>query len=67
MTFLEKIVTELESAPEPLLVQVLDFIQENKVVSSNISNSENLPRIPGLHQGKIWMSEDFNDSLPDEF
>lgn len=67
MTLLEKIVTELESAPEPLLVRVLDFIQENKVVSPNISDSENSPRIPGLHQGQIWMSEDFNDSLPDEF
>lgn len=24
-------------------------------------------RIPGLHRGQIWMSEDFNDPLPDEF
>lgn len=25
------------------------------------------PRIPGLHAGEIWMSEDFNEPLPDEF
>lgn len=25
------------------------------------------PRIPGLHAGKIWMSDDFDDPLPDEF
>jgi len=25
------------------------------------------PRIPGLGQGKIWMSEDFDEPLPDEF
>ena len=24
-------------------------------------------RIAGLGRGKIWMSEDFNDPLPDEF
>ncbi len=67
MTLLEKIVTELESAPEPLLLQVLDFIHANKVTSATLENSENAPRIPGLYQGQIWMSEDFNDPLPDEF
>lgn len=25
------------------------------------------PRIPGLHPGAIWTSEDFDESLPDEF
>jgi hypothetical protein len=25
------------------------------------------PRIPGLHPGAIWTSEDFDDALPDEF
>jgi len=25
------------------------------------------PRIPGLHAGTVWMSDDFNDPLPDEF
>lgn len=24
-------------------------------------------RIPGLQQGKVWMSDDFTDELPDEF
>jgi len=24
-------------------------------------------RIAGLHRGQIWMSDDFNDPLPDEF
>ena len=67
MTLLEKIVTELASAPEPLLVKVLDFIQLNKIASTTVSDSENLPRTPGLYQGQIWMSEDFNDPLPDEF
>ena len=25
------------------------------------------PRILGLHPGAIWMSDDFDDPLPDEF
>ena len=25
------------------------------------------PRVLGLHEGQGWMSEEFNDSLPDEF
>ena len=24
-------------------------------------------RIPGLHMGEVWMSEDFNAPLPDDF
>ena len=26
-----------------------------------------LPRLPGLHTGAIWVSEDFDKPLPDEF
>jgi antitoxin (DNA-binding transcriptional repressor) of toxin-antitoxin stability system len=27
----------------------------------------NKPRVPGLSAGKIWISPDFDDPLPDEF
>jgi hypothetical protein len=27
----------------------------------------NFQRIAGLHEGQVWISDDFNDSLPDEF
>lgn len=67
MQLLETIVRELSSAPETLLLQVYNFIQSAKEETASVSNSANLPRIPGLHQGEIWMSEDFNDPLPDEF
>jgi hypothetical protein len=31
-------------------------------------NQESLPeRIPNLHPGAIWTSDDFDDPLPDEF
>ncbi len=35
-----------------------------KIVPVNLSHR---PRIPGLNRGKIWISEDFNDPIPDEF
>ncbi|HNB72227.1 MAG TPA: prevent-host-death protein [Acidobacteriota bacterium] len=36
-----------------------DSTTGNEILSS--------PRIPGLHAGEVWMSEDFNEPLPDEF
>ena len=32
-----------------------------------IEKSEPKPRIFGLSKGKTWMSDDFDDELPDEF
>ncbi len=67
MTILETILSELASAPEPVLVEVLNFIQSAKNNPPSLSGLSNSPRIPGLHQGEVWMSEDFNDALPDQF
>lgn len=64
MTTLEIIISELSAAPEELLLEVARFIQSAKDNASLVSN---LQRTPGLHQGEIWMSDDFNDPLPDEF
>jgi Protein of unknown function (DUF2281) len=64
---IETIIRALDSAPEPLLVAVLDFIQSTKAKTTQKSTQHNSPRIPGLHQGEIWMSEDFNEPLADEF
>ncbi len=30
-------------------------------------SSTSQPRIAGLHRGKIWVSDDFDAPLPDEF
>jgi hypothetical protein len=67
MTTLEKIVHELASVPEPLLVEVLNLIQVAKNNDSGFDRKSISTRTPGLHQGEIWMSEDFNERLPDEF
>jgi prevent-host-death family protein len=31
------------------------------------ANPADQPRIAGLNQGEVWMSDDFNAELPDEF
>ncbi len=67
MTILETIIEELSSAPEALLLQVYNFIKVAKEEPNLPSNSSILPRTAGLHQGEIWMSDDFNEPLPDEF
>jgi hypothetical protein len=67
MTLLETILSELTSVPEPVLMEVLNLIQSVKNNTSSLSNSSSSPRIPGLHQGEVWMSEDFNNALPNEF
>lgn len=67
MITVETIIRELDSAPEPLLAAVLDFIQSTKAKTNQVSDQNNSPRIAGLHKGKIWIAEDFNAPLPDEF
>jgi hypothetical protein len=67
MTTLEIIISELSAAPEALLLEVARFIQSAKDNPDSVFNSSHLQRTPGLHQGEIWMSNDFNDPLPDEF
>ncbi|MFM7438255.1 MAG: DUF2281 domain-containing protein [Snowella sp.] len=67
MLTIETIINELDSVPEPLLAEVLDFIRSVKDKSRAFSNTSSSPRIAGLHEGQVWMSDDFNDPLPDEF
>lgn len=43
------------------------FIQKgNKIVAKLIVFKEG-ERIPGLSEGEVWVSDDFDDPLPDEF
>lgn len=46
--------------------QVLDFVE---FLGQKYTQAQKAPqkRILGLNQGQIWMSDDFNDPLPDEF
>ncbi len=66
----EKIITQLQSIPIDKQKQILDYI--NSIVAecsstSDKSNPSPKKRVLGLHQGKILISDDFNDPLPDDF
>lgn len=42
-------------------------LEELEVVETAARASQLKPRTPNLHPGLVWMSEDFDDPLPDEF
>ncbi|MCA0456897.1 MAG: DUF2281 domain-containing protein [Chloroflexi bacterium] len=56
-----KVVDTLSPEQKQLLRQHID----NEPNSSEIDLSK--PRVLGLHMGSMWMSDDFDDPLPDEF
>ena len=33
----------------------------------SVQHKVNAPRVPGINTGKIWISPDFDDPLPDSF
>jgi hypothetical protein len=60
----ESIITKLKDLPIDKQQKILEYIENitEKKDSSSFPNK----RVFGLHQGKIWISDDFNDPLPDE-
>jgi hypothetical protein len=61
------IVSELESTSEDLLSEVLQFVKSIKRQHPiSIANTPR-QRIPNLEQGKIIISDDFNEPLSDSF
>ena len=66
----EILLNKIQALPPEQLQQIEDFIEflTQKYVHSNIKDIiPQPPRILGLQKGKGWMSEDFNNPLPDEF
>ena len=63
---LATIVNELNLLPESILVEVLSFVHDDKNKSVQPSQYR-FQRVAELHEGQIWMSDDFNQPLPDEF
>lgn len=61
-----KIVEQLSPEQKRIIRLALD--NELPVETLNQSPEQELPpRIPDLHAGAIWTSDDFDDPLPDEF
>ena len=59
------IVTKLKTLPLDKQQQVLDFVEF--LAQKSISEQQSIKRVPDLHQGKISMSDDFNEPLDDSF
>lgn len=61
-----EVVTKLQTLPPEQKQQVLDFVE---FLASKYTQSPETPqqRVPDLNKGQIWMSDDFDDPLPDEF
>jgi hypothetical protein len=61
---LEELLAELDRDTEVLLTRGDNPVARVAYVEPSTVHSE---RILGLHEGEGWMSEDFNDELPDSF
>ncbi|WP_254565161.1 DUF2281 domain-containing protein [Oscillatoria sp. HE19RPO] len=62
---IESAIAQLQQLPPQQQQQVLDYIEF--LAQKYIEPQTPQPRIPGLHRGKVWMSEDFNDPIPPEY
>jgi hypothetical protein len=65
----EKLFEAFEELPTESQAEVVDFtefLREKQLKKRSENEGEN-KRIAGLNKGEIWMSDDFNDELPDEF
>lgn len=65
----ENLAEIIKELPAETLAEVIDFAEflrekKRRQPAETMSEKE---RIAGLNQGEIWMSDDFNDELPDEF
>ncbi len=71
VTLPETFLAQLQALPPEQIQQVIDLVEflNRKYVSSQPGHQSIVkqPRVLGLHQGRGWIAEDFNDSLPDEF
>ncbi|BAY83958.1 hypothetical protein NIES267_34520 [Calothrix parasitica NIES-267] len=65
----EGLVTRLQNLSPEQQQQVVDFIEflEQKYIQQPSNQEQPKRRIFGLHEGQGWMSENFNEPLPDEF
>ena len=48
---------------------IVTFLEQEGINSSaqGPASSQRQPRVAGLHRGAAWVSEDFDQPLPDEF
>lgn len=61
----EALIAKLQSLPPEQQQMLLDFADFLEIKHTQLKSVQQ--RVLDLNRGEIWMSEDFNDSLPDEF
>ena len=59
------ILAKLQVLPLAQQQQILDFAEF--LIKKYNDSTVPVQRLPNLHHGQIWMSDDFDDPLPDEF
>jgi hypothetical protein len=70
MTDLEQLFDTVDQLTPDELKRLYTYILENHIQFKNDSPTESQqPRVLGLHAhlGEAWMSDDFQDELPDSF
>lgn len=66
--FKETLWHEIDSLPESQLKTLLDFVQFLQFKAQQKPETPKITQhIPGLDVGTSWVSDDFDDPLPDSF
>ncbi len=65
----EKLFETFNKLPAESQAEVIDFAEflREKKRQSRTETEPKKERVAGLHDGQGWISDDFNDELPDEF
>ncbi len=67
MTLKEEILHDINDVPESslqTLLQFVRFLRESPVIQAKHEKKKrNRPRLVGVLEGQVWISEDFNDPL----
>jgi len=57
----QSVIEKLQQLPAAQQQQVLDYIEF--LAQKYIKPKTRKPRVAGLHKGKVWIADDFNDPL----
>lgn len=61
----ESLLAQIQELPPQQQQQVLDYVEF--LVEKYVKGNSDKPRIAGLHKGRVWISDDFNDPIPPEY
>ncbi|MHC5939496.1 DUF2281 domain-containing protein [Nostoc sp.] len=65
----ETLIVQLQTLPPEQQQMVVNFVEflAQKHAQFQFSQNGKKRRVAGLHEGMGWISDDFNQPLPDEF